>query len=89
MSQTSYPLVTCIGSLSLYISSFNSSHSLINTFYPHTYCVGSIFRENELNKSIICWDVDVNPTPLSRVSHVTCRDIRAIRHVIELSPMTL
>ena len=45
-SQTSYPLVTCMGSLSPHISSFHSSYSLISTFYPHACSVGSVFRDH-------------------------------------------
>ena len=42
------PWVTCVtwvGSLSPHISSLHSSHSLINTFYPHACSVGSVFQE--------------------------------------------
>ena len=47
VSQTSYPLVTCMGSLSPHtLSSLHSSHSLIHTFYPHACSVGSVFRDN-------------------------------------------
>ena len=49
-SQTSYPLVTCMGSLSPHtLSSLHSSHSLIHTFYPHACSVGSVFREKPPN----------------------------------------
>ena len=46
VSQTLYFLGMCMGSLSPHIlSSLHSSHSLMNTFYPHACSVGSVFRE--------------------------------------------